>query len=124
MYYTIVLIIATIILISALVVVGISLTSGQNKKAFPEYQYICPDYWNANGTRCYPSSFGVNIPSPDKFTGNVPSIQHTGISLSSDKKAIEIIDTNDGNWSGLCDKSSWARTNGIFWDGVSNSNQC
>ena len=124
MYYTVVLIIATIILIIALVAVGISLTMGSNKKPFPEYQYVCPDYWDASGSLCFPSKFNVNIPTPDKFTGAVPSIGHTGVKLSEDKKKIVSIDTNDNVWSGVCDKSSWSKTNGLFWDGVSNYNQC
>jgi hypothetical protein len=123
MYYTIVLIIAVVGLIVALTFVGISLTSGNNKKPFPEYQYVCPDYWDASGTICYPSQFGVNVPSPDKFTG-ATVINHLGVELSEGKTTVTSIDTSDKYWTGLCDKASWAKKNGIFWDGVVNNNQC
>jgi hypothetical protein len=36
----------------------------------------------------------------------------------------QYIDFNNNEWSGLCDKKTWANTNNIVWDGVSNYNNC
>ena len=124
MYYTIVLIIAVVGLTVALTIVGISLTSGINQKIFPDYQYICPDYWDASGTVCYPSKYNVNIPSPDKYTGSAPTVPHLGVVLDQGNTQIKSIDTSDKHWTGLCEKASWAKRNGIYWDGVVNNNQC
>jgi len=126
MYYKIVLIIAIISLVVALTIVGISLKSGNNQKTFPDYQNVCPDYWRSVGDNCYPvvSRSSVNIPSPDKFSGESPLINHLGVELNNTKTQITKINISDANWTGWCDKSSWAKNNGIFWDGVVNSNQC
>jgi hypothetical protein len=123
MYYTIVLIIAVVGLVAALTFVGISLTNGKNKKVFPDYHLICPDYWDISGTVCYPSQFGVNLPSPDKFTGTMP-VNHLGVKLSEGETQILSIDIGENNWTGKCEKASWGKRNGIFWDGVVNTNEC
>jgi hypothetical protein len=125
MFYIIVLIIAIILLIVGLILVGVSLTRGSNTE-FPDYKYSCPDFWDVSGTLCIPSSLNVNIPSADKFKGDPSFIQHTGVSImkSETDKRIVNIDTSDAYWSGTCDKGSWAKRNGIFWDGVANNNKC
>ncbi len=124
MYYTIVLVIAVILLIVGLVFVGILLKNGMNKQIFPDYQYVCPDYWIANGDICYPPKSNINMPTPDKFSGASPSIQHLGVNMNNEKTAVTSIHVGEINWMGLCDKASWAKKNGIFWDGVANTNQC
>ena len=121
MYYTIVLIVFTVLLILGLLLVGYILSRGNNVN-FPDYQYVCPDFWDVSGATCSPSVWGLNIPSPDKFMGTSPSIKHTGVTVN-DKKVVSI-DTTSSSWSGICDQASWAKTNGIYWDGVTNSNQC
>jgi hypothetical protein len=121
-FYTIVIIIAVILLIGALSVIGITLTKNKQTNAFPEYQENCPDFWTLNGTICSPNA--SNTPPPSKFVGIKPSVNHTGVMISNDKKSIVSLDTNPDNWSSICDKYKWSNLNGILWDGVSNINTC
>ena len=130
MYYTIVIVIAIIILVASLSVIGVMMTSGSNKKDFPEFQNTCPDYWTLTTTNnkpiCSPPTSGINTPSPAAFSGNNPSISHAGVTTANNnnKSSVTQIDLSTTNWTSICDKSSWAKTNGIVWDGVSNNNGC
>jgi len=128
MYYTVILIIAIVILIVALTVVGITIRSGSNKREFPSFQNTCPDFWTStinNGIlNCYPPNSGINTPSPDKFTGNKPSIVHEGVSIDTNTNTITNIDLTKEKWMSVCDQSAWSGANGILWDGVSNNNSC
>ena len=65
----------------------------------------------------------MNLPSPDKFTGTKP-VNHLGVKLSEGETQILSIDIGENNWTGKCEKASWAKRNGIFWDGVVNTNEC
>jgi len=121
-YYIIVLIIATILLLISLIIVGIALTKKGMSNTFPEYQTVCPDFWDVSGSICKPNVLGVNTPAPQKFAGNPSSVERAGVTI--EKKTIKSIDLTPANWSGLCEKASWAKTNGIFWDGVANNNTC
>jgi hypothetical protein len=121
-FYTIVLIIAIVILIGALTVVGITITNKVKNNMFPDYQNTCPDFWTLNGTICSPPVDGINTPSPDKFEGIQPSIQHAGVSISDG--TITGLDIGAKNWTSVCDKTSWANMNGVYWDGVANNNSC
>lgn len=123
-YYLIVLIIATILLIISLVIVGIALTKGGLKNQFPEYQTVCPDFWDVSGSICTPPKTGVNTPSPNKFAGEPSAIKRAGVKLNVSNTAVESIDLTPANWSGVCEKASWAKMNGIYWDGVANNNTC
>jgi len=124
MYYTIVLIIAIIIEIILLVIVGRGLTM-KNAVPFPNFQNVCPDFWTFDGTVCLPH--GVNIPGPAQISA---SAAHPGVTLVVDPSSltqsnmIESLDPNTKNWTDVCDKFSWANTNGVYWDGISNNNQC
>jgi len=121
-FYTIVLIIATIILVAALTVVGITITSQVKNNPFPDFQNTCPDFWSLDKTVCSPPANGINTPAPDKFTGLQPRVQHAGVSVSNGK--ILAMDITGSKWTSVCDKASWAKINGIYWDGVSNNNSC
>ena len=121
-FYTIVLIIAVVLLIVGLIIVKYILSESGSSNPYPDYQNLCPDFWNVRGTDCFPPISGMNTPSPDKFKGTAPSIQHTGVNITNNK--LIKLNTSSAFWSGLCDQSSWAKTNGIFWDGVANTNQC
>jgi len=122
MYYTIVLVVAVILLIVSLVFVGMMLNTRGRKAPFPEYQSVCPDFWIVDGSMCRPPLGGYNTPSPDKFSGTAPLIQHTGVTIKGN--TVVSLDTSPTSWSNLCSKTSWAKMNGIFWDGVANTNQC
>ena len=128
MYYTIVLIIAIILLVIALTVVGITIRSGSNKKQFPTFQNTCPDFWTSSTTNdiitCSPPPSGINTPSPEKFVGNNAPISHEGVTIDADKKVITSINLDKTKWMSICDQSKWSAMNGIMWDGVSNNNSC
>jgi hypothetical protein len=131
MYYTIVLIIAIILLVGSLSVIGVMMTSSSNKKAFPDFQNICPDYWTLNTTNnipiCTPPKSGINIPKSVTFAGVKPTIEHAGVSIGKNDKNEQIVtqlDLSTSKWTSVCDKSSWANRNGIIWDGVSNNSDC
>lgn len=126
MYYTIVLIIAIVLLIVSLSVIGVMMTSSSNKKAFPDFQNTCPDYWTmqdgGNNPVCYPPATGINTPNPASFAGNKAPGVHSGV--TSDSKKITKLELGSSNWMSVCDKSHWATSNNILWDGVSNNNDC
>lgn len=126
MYYTIVVIIAIVLLIASLSVIGVMMTSGSNKKVFPDFQNNCPDYWTLTSQSgspvCIPPTMKVNTPSPDKFAGISPIVAHAGVTLSGN--TISKIDLNQTYWTSICDQGKWASMNGIVWDGVSNNNTC
>jgi hypothetical protein len=129
MYYTIVVIIAIILLIGGLTAVGITLTNNMNNIPFPDYQNTCPDYWtvstSGNGNNiCNPPMSGINLPISAKFQGDKPSVNHKGVKMNSSGTKIEYIDINSSNWYSLCDKRDWANNNGILWDGILNNNSC
>lgn len=121
MYYTIVLIIATVLLIIGLIIVGTSLNKKRLANTFPEFSNVCPDFWDMSGSVCYPTK-GVNTPPPSKFSGSAPAVKHSGVFIADDK--VTSVDTDTQFWSGVCDKSAWAKMNNVFWDGVSNNNTC
>ena len=121
-FYTIVIIIAVILLIGALSVIGITLKKNTQTNAYPEYQENCPDFWKLNGTICSPNT--NNTPAPSKFLGAKPLVNHSGVLIANDKKSIVSLDINPENWSSICDKYKWSNLNGILWDGVSNINTC
>jgi hypothetical protein len=132
MYYTIVIIIAIILLIGSLSVIGVMMTSSSNKKAFPDFQNVCPDYWTMsatnNATICMPPISGINIPNEAVYSGSKPTIDHSGVTwikkTDKNKGAVTQIDLSTSNWMSVCDKKSWANANAIVWDGVSNNNGC
>ena len=125
MYYTIVLIIAIVVLISSLSIVGVMMTTGSNKIDFPEFQNTCPDYWTLDGTICKPPISKINVPNSAAFAGSSPSVAHAGVVINQGPPpSITSLDLTTSNWTSICDKSSWAKMNGIVWDGVSNTNQC
>jgi hypothetical protein len=121
-FYIIVSIIAVITLIISLTAVGMVLSNSYSSAPFPAYQNVCPDFWDVSGTVCKPLTWGINTPSPDKFYGDMASIKHLGVDVSNN--TIKHIDTDSKYWTGVCDQGSWAKTNGIYWDGVANNNSC
>jgi hypothetical protein len=127
-FYSIVLLIAIIILIIALTIVGLTLKKKQNVKPFPDFKNTCPDFWTVDATDglCKPSATTpINTPLPAKVhsyvNANVPVV--TSGSTATDKK-IDSIDPDDSKWASVCTKTKWAKNVGILWDGVTNNNDC
>jgi hypothetical protein len=120
-FYTIVIIIAIVILVIALTIVGVTLANKKNTAPFPDYQNTCPDFWtlDTNGTTCKIPTSSINTPAPNKA---LIAIKHDGV--TSQDNIISSIDVSDDKWVSVCDKSSWAKKAGILWDGVTNNNTC
>jgi hypothetical protein len=116
-FYTIVLIIAIIILILALTAVGLLLGRLNTSKTFPPSASNCPDYWivNSDGSCAIPTI--TNVP-----TTGYSSTDTYGLSSNS-------IKFTDAGWknqgiSELCAKKKWANKYNVLWSGVSNYNSC
>jgi hypothetical protein len=137
-FYSIVLIIALIILIISLITSAMYLQGIAKSTPFPPNNGACPDYWSVvsgsgsgGGTYCsIPSSDGnggINVGSIYNSTGESTLTASTTPGLSSDGTSI---DFNNPAWAtvyrttGICGKKSWANKLGITWDGTSNYNQC
>ena len=118
-FYITVIIISIVFLVLILTLVGTLMTTN-NKAVFPPIAEPCPDYWdiistNTNGSVC--KSNGIN-------GGGGSSAFNTDGSDIQKKQ----IDFSHPGWSGsngsLCERSLWARRNGIIWSGVRNYNGC
>lgn len=139
-FYTIVLIIAIVLLILALTGLSLMLTKVGTTTSFPPISNTCPDGWTSGtdgsgNITC--TSAGSNVPdrydvndsysknspgyinsyysSGPKFSGGVSSENVT--SLTTKKISI-----NKGIVKNVCDQKTWADANKIIWDGVTNSN--
>jgi hypothetical protein len=122
-FYSIVLIIAIIILIIALTIVGLTLNKKKNVKPFPDFKTTCPDFWSYDTSGlCIPSTPPINTPLPAK----VISYLNTNVVTSGNdtSKKIDSIDPDESKWASVCTKTKWAKNVGILWDGVTNNNAC
>lgn len=105
--------IAIIILIIVLVIIGVSLSKSKSDMSWPPIVGECPDYWtdlSGNGEACFNGHHlgRCNIPTEDnKNTMNFNQSPFTGD-------------------NGLCNKSKWANSCGVVWDGITSgiSNPC
>lgn len=122
-YYTIVIIIAIILLVVALTMVGLTLNKKNNKNPFPSYQNSCPDAWTIENGLCTPNN-GINVPKVNKYTAT--KLGHPGVTLDNLENPTKIVslDLSGNNWTSICDKHAWANANGILWDGIANNNTC
>jgi len=122
-YYTIVIIIAIVLLVVALTMVGLTLNKKNNKNPFPNYQNSCPDYWTIENGHCIPNG-GINVPTVNQYTAT--KLGHAGVVLDDQTNPTKIVslDLSGNNWTSICDKHAWANANGILWDGIANNNTC
>lgn len=98
LYQKIVLGIAIVLLIGAYIMIYFTLVD--NVKKWPPTVAKCPDYWVYNQTNDNCESNDINNGTSTKFS----------IYPDEDKKLSSIT---------KCEKYSWAKTNGISWDGLS-----
>ena len=138
-FYTIVLIIAIVLLIAVLTGLGLMLTKVGTTADFPPTVSDCPDGWTNNNGICTPNGSN-NIPTKIYSSfGSGTSTYPIGTSTSSPNSVAYInwfysqnrgvngsastdlmIDTN--KLKNVCDRKIWANANGIIWNGVTNSN--
>lgn len=120
-FYSMVLIIAFVILLISLIFVGILLQNQDANKEFPAQANYCPDGWGVDSSgNCAPAT--GNLPKPSTDGGSVTSTDYTtggiftAVAGSGKYKPVEGVS--------LCDKREWAISKGVSWDGVSNFNNC
>jgi hypothetical protein len=81
---------------------------------YPPSPNVCPDYWQYANNLCIIPDNGRNVGS----LGKVPV-------ASGYNKTYNGIDFNNAGWSSsgktaFCAKQSWANTNNIWWDSITN----
>ena len=135
-FYTIVLIIAIILLILALTGLSLMLTQVGSTKAFPPIINTCPDGWTAStdgsgnpictsGTTNKPPIYDVSGAYSKNSPGYINYYYSTdpkfvgGVTSTQEATSLTI---NKGIVKNVCDQKTWADANKIIWDGVTNSN--
>ena len=131
-FYTSVLGVAAVLLILILTYIGIMLTVSTKKTAkYPPVANLCPDYWEVvkDGSGCVvPVKGGKNIGTLRDNAGGATGALTATSGYKSISGSGAIIDFTDNGWAksgtAICNKNTWAKTNNIVWDGVSNYNSC
>jgi hypothetical protein len=143
-FYSIVVIVAFVVLVVALIGLGVMLQKQDDATVFPPVQNQCPDGWTPDKTDGSGLATGENdvctmsqTASEQKNVGTF----NPGSVTAFDKKYLvksngtdittTTLDSLDSkyvvrfNSAALpCDKKKWANAHGIIWDGISNYNQC
>jgi hypothetical protein len=131
-FYTIVCIVAVILLIIVLTLIAVYIPFTTGGK-YPNYQQPCPDAWkfNTNGTcTSVDSSTNANPKIINPAIGN-PSVflnkDGNGQYSFQPAKPLSNFSYNSGktSYSGICAYKKWAKeSGGITWDGVTNYDNC
>lgn len=130
-FYTIVLIIAIVLLIVILAFIGIKMStakySNSTNAPFPPVVSTCPDYWKVDGSNCI-------IPTNGKTNTGTIYDTHGNTVLSSSSTygyvaGNNYIDFNNSMWgtmgkTSVCQQKDWAGKYNIIWSGISNYNNC
>ena len=132
-FYTIVTIIAIVLLIIALTIIGLSIKNNVRTNKFPDYQYTCPDFWNlSSDSKICMAPPNVNNPQvqttsggyPNKYSLRPDGQRLDGVRLNTEGDRIVSIDISSEIWPSTCSKVKWSKTNKILWDGITQSNEC
>ena len=131
-FYVIVLSTGAVFLILILTILGIMMSYHNGNSVFPSSQRNCPDYWVFDGSYCKipENEGGINtglLQYNNTTWSNADNSHIPGITKGSS------INFNDESWvsystqsgqSSICGLKSWANSNTIEWDGITNYNQC
>ena len=145
-FYTIVLLIAVILLILILTYVGIKISGEKNGAAldFPPAQNTCPDNWKSRSITDSNNNQSVYCEVPTENMKNVGTILDSNASDNTKTNAQMsygyndtlfgdatngVIDFNSPMWlaegnSAECSKQLWANIYDIQWDGITNMAGC
>ena len=99
-----VVVIALVMLVLVLVVIGYALYTSKTNDGFPPVLGDCPDYWIANND-------GTN-----NLCLNVKNLGRNECAKTMNFNVFPWL----GN-DGLCNKSKWARSCDLTWDGITNN---
>ena len=148
-FQKIVLIVATIILITLLIIVGMLLSRDNKNKNFPPNALVCPDYWKEVGENecelgntnigdwntAYPHS-NNGIDESGKVYFGSDSTSSTATKYDDTYSVYEKTDGTGGTGAQIykenitltgtetCKKKKWANHWNIKWDGITNYNSC
>jgi hypothetical protein len=127
-FYISVITVAVILLIIILTFVGIQMKSNAgSKQAFPPSMSDCPDYWQMDscGNCVIPSKGSKNSGTLYNANNRLVSNSSNTVGFNSSNNSINF---NASGWTGsssaICTKRNWTSNNGVFWDGVTNYNNC
>jgi len=115
-FQSIVMIVATVILIFALATIGVALSNLNSGIKYPPVIADCPDYWSISKKPADPGSDSSQTPeftcNNDKELGHVDVV---------DCKVFNSSDSKYKGIGGLCAKKQWADKCDVTWDGVTNN---
>lgn len=119
-FYIIVLSVAIMLLILLLTYIGIKMVYNRNAagNTFPPSYSPCPDYWKTDGNgRCsVPGTQSTNRGTGTYTSTNTPGFNNTSIDFTAAGWTT--------NGSSICSKRTWANSNTVVWDGITNYNGC
>jgi len=119
-FYTMVTIIAIVLLIFALAFIGWTMSKQKAVDEYPKLHTTCPDFWKIESGKCVrPREGGLNRGKEmddTKFFNGVAGLSG------------QTFDSRDAGWgstgNAICAKQKWANSQGITWDTVTNANFC
>jgi hypothetical protein len=121
--------VAAVVLIVALVFIGIMIVNGKKVKSFPPLANVCPDFWlqDNSGNCVIPTDGRKN--SIKGGSSTLKSVSTPG--LITERGINLAIDFSNEGWSKYgstktanCGKRKWTKEHGVFWDGITNFNDC
>jgi hypothetical protein len=150
-FYSIVVIVAFVVLVIALIGLGVMLQKQDSKTVFPPVQNQCPDGWTPDKTDgsslatgehdvCTMSDTAADQKNVGTFDPGAVTAFDVKYLIKADGVSSYTASTTNSqttldkisnkyvvrfNSAALpCDKKKWANAHGIIWDGISNYNQC
>ena len=105
-FQSIVITVATFILVVMLIVIGVSLNNAKSTQTWPPVLSECPDYW-------------VDIYGKGKGCQNVQDLGKCTAQNQVD--GHQVMDFSQAQYigaGGSCAKYTWAKNCGITWDGI------
>jgi len=126
-FHWITIFVAVLVLLIVLIYIGILMTHGNKaSKIYPPIANICPDYWlsDISGYCVVPAHGSRNGPNTHLSSVTTSSSYTPGYNDTSGT-----VDFNSSLWvagtqSVTCAKKTWCQKLGVYWDGVTNYNNC
>lgn len=136
-FYSIVVIVAFVVLVIALIGLGVMLQKQDDATVFPPIQNQCPDGWtpdtndickisktvgeqknlgtfNPGAVTDFDVKYLIKTDGTTPYTATTDAIEDDGTDYKVKFNSAAL----------PCDKKKWANAHGIIWDGISNYNQC
>jgi hypothetical protein len=105
-FHIIILVVASVSLISVLTIAGILLTKDKHNETFPTSHSDKPDGWAKSGGATDADDIILTSDGTNgKSAGTTKTFTPT-------------------EWEDICVKKAWADNNGVYWDGITTYNGC